>query len=322
MKTSSRKTAVVTGASSGLGAIYADRLAARGFDLLLVARRADRLDALAANLCKKYGVDVQTLTADLERDADIAKVEKHLSNNQRIEVLVNNAGVARFRTMLESSPADSASQVALNITALTRLTETVLPQFVARDAGTIINVGSVLALHARPVSSVYSGTKAYVLAFSRGLQEELTDAKSNVKIQVVLPAATATEIWTEGVSGIALSSLREGAVMSAEDCIDAALAGLDQNEEITMPSVEDLRLWLAFDSAREKLFAATQTGVSASRYREAHLANMRLQLTLYFKKLVDAGSAEWKINPDGKTELHARTGEIYLVEASSITRLR
>ncbi|SFD39029.1 hypothetical protein SAMN05216321_11881 [Cupriavidus sp. OV038] len=262
----SRKTAVVTGASSGIGAIYADRLAARGYDLVLVARRADRLAALSEKLSETHGVKVQVLVADLENEADVVKVEAVLANDARVRVLVNNAGFARLRPLAQSSVNDSTSQIALNITSLTRLTHAALPGFLSRNDGVIINIASVLAVHSLPVSSVYSGTKAYVLAFTRGLQDEL--ANTGVKVQVVLPASTATEIWTEGVSGVPLSALRPESVMSAEDMVDAALVGLDNGEAVTWPSVADESLWAKYDAARSALFAATQVGTPAPRYQK------------------------------------------------------
>jgi short-subunit dehydrogenase len=264
---SSKKTAVVTGASSGIGAVYAQRLASRGHDLVLVARRAERLASLAEQLTTKHGVEVRVLAADLEKDADVAKVEALLAADKSVQMLVNNAGIARLRPLKDTSVADAHSQVALNITALTRLTQAVLPGLVARNEGTIINVASVLAVHSLPISAVYSGTKAYVLAFTRGLQAEL--ANTGVKVQLVLPATTATEIWSEEVSGISLSALRQESIMSAEDMVDASLTGLDNGETITWPSVADGGLWTAYDSARAALFAATQTGTPAPRYTKA-----------------------------------------------------
>lgn len=264
---SSKKTAVVTGASSGIGAVYAQRLAARGYDLVLVARRADRLASLAEQLTKAHGVDVRVLAADLEKDADVVKVEAILKNDSSVHMLVNNAGLARLRPLKDTSVEDAHSQVALNVTALTRLTQAVLPGFVGRNEGTIINVASVLAVHSLPISAVYSGTKAYVLAFTRGLQAEL--AETGVKVQLVLPASTATEIWSEEVSGIPLSALRKESIMSAEDMVDASLTGLDNGETITWPSVADEGLWTAYDTARSALFAATQTGTPAPRYLKA-----------------------------------------------------
>ena len=266
MSTSS-KTAVVTGASSGIGAVYAERLAARGYDLILVARRADRLNALADKLSWAHGIQVRVLVADLAKESDLADVEAVLRRDASVKVLVNNAGLARLTPFAPSSVDDAASQIALNITALTRLTHAVLPGFVSRNEGAVINIASVLAVHALPISSVYSATKAYVLQFSRGLQGEL--AGTGVRIQVVLPAATETEIWTEGVSGVPLSALDKNSIMSAPDLVDAALVGFDKGEAVTWPSVGDAGLWNTFDTARAALFGATQTGTPAARYRQA-----------------------------------------------------
>jgi len=261
----SKKIAAITGASSGIGAVYAERFAARGYDLILVARRTDRLEALAAKISKAHGTKVEVLVADLEKDSDVARVEQALAANPAVHVLVNNAGLARLHPVAQAPLEESLSQIALNITALTRLTHAVLPAFVARNEGVIINVASVLALHALPVSSVYSGTKAFVLNFSRGLQSEL--AETNVKVQAVLPAATATEIWD--ASGIPLSALAAETVMTTENMVDAALAGLDNGELVTLPSVADGTLWDKYDAARSELFKATQTGRPAPRYKIA-----------------------------------------------------
>jgi len=256
-----RKIAVVTGASSGIGYVYADRLAGRGYDLLLVARRGDRLEELASKLQKKYNIKAETLVADLEKEDDLSRLETILASNPAIQVLVNNAGIARLKPLVDASMQESMSQIGLNITVLTRLTQAVLPAFKARNDGIIINISSVLALHSLPISSVYSGTKAYVLNFSRGLQQEL--ANTGVKVQVVLPAATATEIWD--LSGVPLAALTEGTVMTTENLVDASLAGFDQGESITMPSVADANLWERYDAARSELFAATQTSKPAPR---------------------------------------------------------
>jgi NAD(P)-dependent dehydrogenase (short-subunit alcohol dehydrogenase family) len=141
------------------------------------------------------------------------------------------------------------------------------PTMDASNEGTIINIASVLAIQALPVSAVYSGTKAYVLTFSQGLQSELAD--TGVKVQVVLPASTATEFWTEDTSGVPLAAIPQNTVMSAESLVDAALAGLDKNEVFTWPSVADDALWSKYDEARSALFAATQTGTPAPRYQKA-----------------------------------------------------
>lgn len=255
-------TALITGASSGIGAIYADRLAARGYDLLLVARRGDRLQALADDLQHRHGVKISTLVADLSKAEGIEQVETVLRDDTTISLLVNNAGAANLAPILSSGAEQHEAINTLNTTALMRLTLAALPRFVENNQGTIINIASVVAFHARAGSAVYSATKAWVLNFTRGLQEEF--AGSNLRIQAVLPAATATEIW--GHSGITLDALPEGSVMTSEDLVDAALAGLDQGEMVTIPPVEDLQLWDNWEAARLALFSASRNGKPASRY--------------------------------------------------------
>lgn len=259
--TSSQKIAVVTGASSGIGSLYADRLARRGYDLLLVARRGERLQNLATKLEQAYGIRAETLVADLEKEDDLARLETILAGNPAIRIVVNNAGIARLSPVANAPVNDSLSQIALNIVALTRLTHAVLPAFKERNEGVIINIASVLAVHALPVSAVYSGTKSFVLNFSRGLQQEL--AGTGVRVHVVLPAATATDLWD--ISGVPLAALEPETVMSVEHLVDAALAGFDQGESLTWPSLADATLWARYDTARSDLFAATQTSTPAPR---------------------------------------------------------
>ena len=255
-------TALVTGASSGLGAVYAERLAARGFDLILVARRVERLGVLAKSLADKYGVAVRAMAADLSAPADLQRVADELAGNPAITMLVNNAGVSTLGAVVDSPRDGIAAMDRVNVTALAQLTYAVLPQFKQRNSGTIINIGSVLSFHILPVSTIYSATKGYVMNFTRGLQQEL--AGTGITVQLVLPASTATEIWE--LSGVPLAQLDQATIMRAEDCVDAALAGLDQGELVTLPSVEDQELWERFDAARLALFAGAMHGKPASRY--------------------------------------------------------
>jgi len=260
---SSKKVALVTGASSGIGAVYADRLAARGYDLILVARRADRLEALCAQVSKAHGIKAELIAADLTKDQDLARIEAVLSTHEDLRVLVNNAGLARLAPAAQMPANDVAAQIALNITALTRLTQAVVPAFIARRQGLIINLSSALAIHSLPISAIYSGTKAFVLQYTRGLQQEL--AETGVKVQLVLPASTATEIWD--LSGVPLAALNQETLMTTEHMVDAALAGLDLGETITWPSVADASLWEKYEAARSGLFAGTQAGRPAPRYK-------------------------------------------------------
>jgi len=256
-------TAVVTGASSGLGKVYADRLAQRGYDLILVARRGDKLESVAAALRSAHGVKVSTVVADLGAAADLERVAASIAADDSITLLVNNAGTSTLAPVAQTSKAQLDGMNDVNVDALVRLSHAVLPGFLQRDRGTLINIGSVLGSFVIPGSSIYSGTKAYVQLFTQGLQGEVAETK--VKVQLVLPAATATEIWE--ISGVPLSKLDQNVVMAAENCVDAALAGLDMGELITMPSVEDGQLLAAFEAARAALAGGTQNGKPASRYQ-------------------------------------------------------
>ena len=259
---STKGTAVVTGASSGLGAVFADRLASRGYDLILVARRADRLDALQTRLSSQYSISVKAAVADLATKADLDSLVEKLRDDKSITMLVNDAGAASMKPLVSIGDAELHPMIYVNMTALTRLTLAVLPGFKERDHGTIINIGSSLAVYTPPHTAIYSATKAYVMNFTLGMQQELVGTK--VVAQLVLPAKTATEIWKN--SDVPLSSLNQSVVMTAENCVDAALSGLDQGELATFPSVEDYQLWLDFEDVRRQLFDATQTGKPASRY--------------------------------------------------------
>ena len=257
-----RGIAVVTGASSGLGKVYANRLAKRGYDLLLVARRKDRLQILAQDLHKQYGIQANILVADLGLATDLNRVVTAIAGDERVTVLVNNAGTASFVPSVAMSLPDLDTQLNVNARAVSHLSLAVLPEFLRKNAGTIINIGSVLSFYALPVGSSYSATKAHVMLFTIGLQQEL--AESKVRVQLVLPANTATAFWDE--AGIDSDALDQTTVMSAEDCVDAALAGLDQGEAVTLPSVEDSKLWAEFDATRNKMLAASQNSQPASRY--------------------------------------------------------
>ena len=258
-------TAVVTGASAGIGRVYADRLAKRGHDLLLIARRGDLLDEVARKLVDKYGVNVRTLAVDLSNPAELQATADKLAADSSITMLVNNAGVSTVAQIGGTKPADAANMIAVNISALTALTIAVLPGFKARDKGTIVNIGSVLGFAGLPVTSIYSGTKGYVFLFTRGLQEEV--AGTQVRVQLVAPAATATDLWE--LSGLPLSNLDAATVMTAENCVDAALRGLDLGEAVTMPSSNEAGLLPLFDELRVKLLVAAQHGKPADRYAAA-----------------------------------------------------
>lgn len=263
MTTSTKGTALVTGASSGIGAIYADRLARRGYDLILVARNRRRLDSLARRLSDETGRAIEVVTADLNDKLDLGRIEKRLRSDAVIALLVNNAGVGATAPLLDSDVNKMDDMIALNVGALTRLTYAVTPGFVARGGGTIINIASIVGVAPEILNGVYGATKAFVLALSLSLHKEL--ASKNVRIQAVLPGATATDFW--GTAGTPIEHLPGEIVMRADDMVDAALAGLDQGELITIPSLPDAADWQAYEAARQKLMPNLSLKVPAVRYR-------------------------------------------------------
>ncbi len=268
MTRSSLGTAVVTGSSSGIGAVYADRLAKRGYDLILVARNAERLKSLATQLTSETGRSITVLPADLGDRAELAKVEAVLRDDPSLTMLVNNAGTASIAPLLNSDLDEMEAMITLNVTALTRLTYAAAPAFVARGAGAIVNIGSVVGIVPERLNGVYGATKAFVLALSQSLQHELAD--KGVRIQAVLPAATATDIWEK--AGLHHSKLPAGTVMSTEDMVDAALAGFDQGEAVTIPPLQDGDDWTRFDAARLALAPKLTNSAPAPRYQAAQLA--------------------------------------------------
>ncbi|MBB4188645.1 SDR family NAD(P)-dependent oxidoreductase [Sinorhizobium terangae] len=261
----SKGTALITGASSGIGAIYADRLARRGYDLILVARNRARLSELARRLADDTGRSVEVVTADLGNKADVHRVEKILQTDASITMLVNNAGVGATAPLLNSDIEKMEEMITLNVSALTRLTYAAVPSFAARGTGAIINIASIVGIAPEVLNGVYGGSKAFVLAFTLSLQKEL--AEKNIRIQAVLPGATATDFW--GIAGTPLEHVPSEIVMPAEDMVDAALAGFDMGERITIPALPDAADWDAYEAARQKLMPNLSRSVPAARYRAA-----------------------------------------------------
>ncbi|CAG9167499.1 SDR family NAD(P)-dependent oxidoreductase [Cupriavidus pampae] len=254
--------AVITGASSGIGAIYADRLARRGHDLILVARNQARLEQLAARIQRDTGRTAEIIVADLTKLEDMKRVEQVLRDDAAITVLVNNAGVGAAAPLLQADVDKMQSMIDVNVTALTRLTYAVAPAFVARGHGSIINIASIVAVAPTILNGVYGGSKAFVLAFTQSLQHELGD--KGVRVQAVLPGATRTEFWD--VAGHSVDALPPEWVMSGDDLVDAALAGFDQGEVATVPSLPELSDWNAFESARAALGPNLSRSKPAARF--------------------------------------------------------
>ncbi|WP_285432052.1 SDR family oxidoreductase [Pseudomonas sp. fls2-241-R2A-110] len=258
---STRPVVLITGASTGIGAVYAERFAQRGHDLVLVARDQARLDALAAQLRNEHGVTIEVIPADLTQLGDLTSVETRLREDARIGILVNNAGAALSGNFIDQSTDSVAQLVALNTTALVRLASAIAPRLAKAGKGAIINIGSVVGLAPEFGMSVYGATKAFVLFLSQGLSLELSPL--GVYVQAVLPAATRTEIWDR--SGIDINTLNE--IMEVDDLVDAALVGFDRREPVTIPPLHEAERWDDLQSARQGLLGQIRQAAVAQRYQ-------------------------------------------------------
>lgn len=254
-------TVLVTGASSGIGAVYAERFAARGHDLVLVARDKARLDLLAARLREEHAVNIDVLQADLTLAQDLRAVEARLREDATIGILINNAGIAQSGNFLAQTPASLEPLLSLNTTALVRLASAIAPRLVTAGEGAIVNIGSVVGLAPELGMTVYGATKAFVQFLSQGMSLEL--APHGVYVQAVLPAATRTQIWER--AGIDINTLPE--VMEVAALVDAALLGFDRREAVTIPPLHDAQRWDELQSARVGLLGQLRQGEVAERYR-------------------------------------------------------
>ena len=261
--TNTKGAALITGASTGIGAVYADRLAKRGHDLILVARDEARLNALADRLRGETGVKVEVIKADLTDKGDLLKLEQRLATDSAITVLVNNAGVAGAGDFVGSEPDAFEKMIQLNVVAVTRLASAAARNFVPRNAGTIINLASVVGLMPELNMPVYGATKAYVTYLTQALRAQFGD--SAVRLQAVLPGATRTEIWER--SGSDINAMDQNMIMDVDDMVDAALAGFDQGELVTIPSLPDAADWTNALAAKAKLYPNLSRSQPAARFK-------------------------------------------------------
>lgn len=254
---------LITGASTGIGAAYAERFARRGHALVLVGRNTARMEGLAARLREQTGVAIDIITADLTQLADLAAVEARLRDDARIGILINNAGTAIGGSFIEQSTDDVARLLALNTTAVLRLASAIAPRLAQAGGGAIVNIGSVVGLAPEFAMTVYGATKAFALFLSQGLSLEL--GPKGVYVQAVLPAATRTEIWEH--AGADVSTMT--GVMDVNELVDAAMIGFDRREAVTIPPLPNVEQWNAFQAARQAMLPNTRQEHAAARYQTA-----------------------------------------------------
>jgi uncharacterized protein len=256
-------TALITGASSGIGAVYAEQLSQRGYDLILVARSLERLNLVAKRIREQFSVSVEVMDVDLGSQSGLMAVESKLHVETSLSLLVNNAGIGTHKSLLESDINEMTRMISLNVTALTRLSYAAVPGFVARGTGSIINISSIAAISPETLNGVYGGTKAFVLAFSQSMHHELSS--KGVRVQVVLPGATATEFWETG--GLPLHHLPKEIVMSAADLVESALIGYDRHEVVTIPSLHAIAEWEQLERLRVAMAPHLSNAMPAQRYQ-------------------------------------------------------
>jgi uncharacterized protein len=262
-----RDRALITGASAGIGEAFAERLAHQGYDLIITARRRERLDALAERLRKETGVEVDVIAADLADPAGLKAVETRAASDDRLTLLINNAGFGGYRPFAELDPDVAEDLVGVHVTATVRLSRAVLPGMVARRRGAIVNIASLLGSGPLPQRVTYGAAKSFMVTFTQLLAGEL--AGGYVRAMVVCPGVVKTEFHE--VQSMDMSHLPR---MSAEDIVTATLAGLEAGEIVCIPSLEDRGLIEKLGEAERSLFGASRPGEGeplrlAERYRLA-----------------------------------------------------
>ena len=263
-----RSRALVTGASSGIGAAFAERLAQDGYDLIMVARRRDRLEALAGQLQASHKADIEVLVADLSQPDALHEVEKRIAGDTSLEILVNNAGFGGYMPFVELDPDKAEELINLQVLAVTRLSRAALPGMMARGRGSIINVSSRLAFSGSmgssqlPKRATYAGTKSFINTFTQLLQSELEG--TGVQLQALCPGLVQTEFHEQ--VGIDPNRYPAAIVMKPEDVVEASLAGLKLGEVICVPALEDPGLLAQIHESEKRFFELTRSGSVAKRY--------------------------------------------------------
>jgi uncharacterized protein len=271
MSTESRaRRAVVTGASSGIGAAFAARLAHDGYDIVAIGRRADRLDALAARIRARSNRNVDVVIADLSRDDDLHHLEQQVGQDESLGMLVNNAGFSPLVPFTEQTLEDIEAMIRVHVLAVTRLTRAALPGMMARRRGDIINVSSdgVFVTVPGPVMAVYAATKAYVNAFTQSIQG--MGQNTGIRAQALCAGFIRTEILAR--HGIAFEDwgIPDSATMEPDVLVEASLAALELGEVICVPTLDDPALLSRIEEIKEIVRErSSSSGTPAGRYLPA-----------------------------------------------------
>lgn len=254
------RTALVTGASSGIGYAFAERLAADGHRLILVARRADRLEAMAKSFAERFGPGFEVFPADLNRPEELRAVEDRIASEPNLELVVNNAGFGTVGRFAELDADGEEAEIRLNVLALVRLARAGLPGMIERGSGGVINVSSMAGFSPSPYMATYAATKAFVTSFTEGLAGEL--AGTGVKVQALCPGFTRTEF--QQVAGANTEMLPSFAWQEADEVVKASLAGLARGDVVVVPGRANQAL-AAMTSALPRSWTSRILGAAMKR---------------------------------------------------------
>ncbi len=257
------QSVLITGASAGIGAVYADRFAQRGHNLILVARDAARLNALAEELQVQYGIQAEVFPADLSDAQSVESVAQRLRDDTNIGVLVNNAGINISGTFASQSAAEINHMTSVNLTSALTLAHAAATRFAIEERGSIINLSSVVGLAPELGMPLYGATKVFLLYLSQALNLEL--GTKGVYVQAVLPAVTRTRLWK--LAGVDMDTLT--GVMDAGEMVDAALAGYDRREPVTIPSLHQEEHWSLHEQTRQAMLTEFRQEHPAPRYQKS-----------------------------------------------------
>ena len=258
-------TALITGASSGIGRLYALKLAERGHDLVLVARREDRLRDLAAEIAAAHGMKAQVLPADLESEEGIARVEQRIAQGEKLDLVVNNAGYAARGLVAQLDGPAFERMLQVNVVALVRLSSAAMRRMAAEGSGAIVNVASGSVFAKIPGNAGYGASKAFVISFTRYMQAEAEAEGKGVFVQLLIPGIIATDFHE--VAGADVSRFPPHMVMDAEQFVTGAVRGLEFREPVCIPAMPDLAEWEAYAAAEGRLLPNVSRDRIAERYR-------------------------------------------------------
>ena len=258
-----RRLALVTGASSGIGEVFARRLAADAHDLVLVARSRDALESLAEELRHGSGAAVECLVADLTATPDLRRVEERVRSGPALDLLVNNAGFGTAGAFSEQDVDREEEQVRLNVVALLRLTHAALASMIPRGRGAVINVSSLAGSGPYPFTATYGATKAFVNSLTEALGEELRG--TGVRVQALCPGFTRTRFQER--AGIDPSTVPGFAWMSAEAVVDASLDALERGDLVCVPGLGYRMLAVASGAVPRSVFRRAIGAIQGRRYR-------------------------------------------------------